>query len=428
MKITLLTTLLLIVFLASCKSTPDYPTELYQAYTTPDPTGVDFSRNGGLSAESKNNKQIAVFEKALLKSDPEAKEYLTYLYANSFSLETRKKAIPLLEEFSKKGDNAKTNSLAIKMHLGKLGVVSDEGMISHKALLEKSYADTYKMYLESKAKWQGIIKSNAPAVTSLYQEGFELCQQKADNLPVELTPSSSYLFPKYISKCLNSYSVGGNISARLAAIAKFEQLSCDYIKSGKPCVSIGYRKLASNTVSDSEDEETLLTISIALKNIYDQHSDRLKMYFPNQRKKLPSPQVGRMVATAFKHYENEEYAQAITVLNEALNIENITEYDRAYLLRFSAITNLMQDDDIVMYEEAISNLIEAINLNVLNYQEHLESVILLSNVYISNEQYQKQIPIILTLLDRANEEEKLVPKETHAHLMALFAKNSKVSL
>jgi tetratricopeptide (TPR) repeat protein len=93
----------------------------------------------------------------------------------------------------------------------------------------------------------------------------------------------------------------------------------------------------------------------------------------NRENQAVSERVGRVLMTAFELYEAEQIDEAITELREA---SPRSDYDRAYIGRFMG--NLLASNDET--EEAISRLENAVELNILNFNDHAASMKLLADL------------------------------------------------
>lgn len=95
----------------------------------------------------------------------------------------------------------------------------------------------------------------------------------------------------------------------------------------------------------------------------------------NRRSEAVSERVGRVLMEAFELYEEEDIEGAIEALGEA---SPRSDYDRAYIGRFMG--NLMASND--QSEEALENIQTAVDLDVLNFNDHAASIKLLADLNI----------------------------------------------
>ncbi|MGX5913581.1 tetratricopeptide repeat protein [Aliidiomarina sp. Khilg15.8] len=97
-----------------------------------------------------------------------------------------------------------------------------------------------------------------------------------------------------------------------------------------------------------------------------------------------SERVGRVLMTAFELYEEEQIDQAISELREA---SPRSDYDRAYIARFMG--NLLATND--QTEDAIERLQTAVNLNILNFNDHAASMKLLADLNMQETNHAEAI-------------------------------------
>ncbi|WP_371186234.1 tetratricopeptide repeat protein [Thalassotalea maritima] len=107
---------------------------------------------------------------------------------------------------------------------------------------------------------------------------------------------------------------------------------------------------------------------------------------PKPRTKVMSPSVGKKVQKAFDAYSEERIDDAITIL---LSVETSKEYDRAYLDRF--IANMYATKGGDFSKKALPYLASATKNQVLNEKEHADTVKLLGDLQMQEQQYTKAI-------------------------------------
>lgn len=420
MKLYLCLSIASVFVISSCQSTNSVQNEIRRSLTSPAPTHTDFSRTGGLTSEQRINRLIPVYENALQKGDKSIAKDLAKAYYSSFDIETRKKSKLLLQELANQRDSYSIYLLSVGSSLGIIGELSNDKIETYRGSLEKSHPSV--LNTDEFDNWSKIINTNFTELSMVYAAGLPLCQQKIETLPLKLSQDDSFIIPRYVAHCLSHYSVGGNIAERLNVISQFQRLHCNIKSSDKACISLGYDLLANNNITGKEDALTLQSISVALKHIYSSHKRRFKMHFSSENKKLVSAKVGKLVATAFTLYQHDEFEETLNLLKVALEIKNINIYDKAYVNRFLGVVTMVSKETDVDYDKAIEYLLLAATPNILNYEDHYETVHLLADTYLLNENYEKYIPLILYLVDRAKENQKLIPNETYNNLIELFGR------
>lgn len=99
-----------------------------------------------------------------------------------------------------------------------------------------------------------------------------------------------------------------------------------------------------------------------------------------RRNQAASERVGRRIMQAFELYEEEDIEGAIETLEGATTRSN---YDRAYVNRF--LGNMYAANE--QPEEAIRLLNEAVELNILGFNDHAASILLLANLQLQEEKH-----------------------------------------
>lgn len=100
----------------------------------------------------------------------------------------------------------------------------------------------------------------------------------------------------------------------------------------------------------------------------------------SRRNRTASERVGRRIMRAFEHYEEDDIPSAIAELEE---INARDEYDIAYVNRF--LGNMYAGND--QTEDAIRLIRQAVDADVLGYNDQAAALILLANLLLQDEQY-----------------------------------------
>lgn len=104
----------------------------------------------------------------------------------------------------------------------------------------------------------------------------------------------------------------------------------------------------------------------------------------NRRSEAVSERVGRVLMEAFELYEEEDIEGAIAELGEA---SPRSDYDRAYIGRFMG--NLLASNDET--EEALENIQLAVDLDILNFNDHAASMKLLADLNIQEGNHEEAL-------------------------------------
>lgn len=103
-----------------------------------------------------------------------------------------------------------------------------------------------------------------------------------------------------------------------------------------------------------------------------------------RRNQAASETVGRRIMQAFELYEEDDIPGAISLLEE---INTRTEYDTAYVNRF--LGNLYAAND--QASEAIRRLEQAVQADILGFNDHEAAMILLANLHLQEENFAEAI-------------------------------------
>lgn len=110
--------------------------------------------------------------------------------------------------------------------------------------------------------------------------------------------------------------------------------------------------------------------------------------------------LARGVMKAFEHYEASEVLEAIQVL-EDLNPR--VDYDKAYVGRFLGTMYASLEDEEAQPEKALRLLREAVDYDILSYADQKQSLQLLGNLQLQQEDYKAAVETFKQYLQFAGE-------------------------
>ena len=100
-----------------------------------------------------------------------------------------------------------------------------------------------------------------------------------------------------------------------------------------------------------------------------------------RKTRLASPSVGKKVVRAFDAYTEDDIDGALVILKD---ISTKQTYDKAYVTRFIAVMYAQQGDEV----QSIKYLKEAIEPDILNENDHGESIKLLADLQMQTKDYK----------------------------------------
>jgi len=117
-------------------------------------------------------------------------------------------------------------------------------------------------------------------------------------------------------------------------------------------------------------------------------AEELQRAKDNRRSQALAERVARRVMSAFELYEENDIPGAIRELNEA---PARTDYDRAYVARFLGSMYASLENDDAAPGQAIRYLSQAVDANLLSFNDHAQSLQLLGNLYLIQENFEQAL-------------------------------------
>lgn len=147
--------------------------------------------------------------------------------------------------------------------------------------------------------------------------------------------------------------------------------------------------LSSPALVQAQDEESELPESVGRNVTVDvgfsiPTEEQVQNRKDNRRSEAVSERVGRVLMTAFELYEEENIDGALAELEGA---SPRSDYDRAYLARFMG--NLQAAND--QADAAIANVKRAVDLNILNFNDHAAAMKLLADLNIQESNHEEAL-------------------------------------
>ena len=363
-----------------------------------------------LDREQQINRTIESLKSDIASSDSQQKRYdLALIYAASFDQSKRKLARPILQQLVEEEYKDSVVLLAQFDFIGQFGLVSDKLFEQYGKEIEEKKPSLIESFEKEKSEMETTLALHFSSIKQLYDNNYLLCEQPLDQGKDTLEKNSNtYLVVKYFNRCLEKYSTK-SAKKRLQVMAKFQELNCSAHPSDKVCFSEGYNALSLGLNS----VEPSFIIAAALRDIYRSHKDSLRKS-SGVGKRYSSSKTTQVILNAFDAYNDKDLDRSYQMLVDYL-AENpkLSAYDIAYLQK--TITNFLlsrdKDGDTKL---AIEYANKALASNELYYKEHWELFDLLSEVYLSNDEYVKYINMVGNYIVENQGEMELLPTKNSA--------------
>jgi hypothetical protein len=325
------------------------------------------------------------------KSKSQLKLDLASIYLASYSLETRKKATPILKSLSEEGNVEAIELIVSNEIFGRTGELSIDTYKKNYELLEKRKPELTKRYDETLARSNWVLTKFPVEVTTFYNENYSLCEQPLSDShsSLNLKNESANLLVMYLKKCLKKYSTN-KPGKRLNALAYITKITCRAESNRKRCLDVGFESLANG----SFNEKYAMEIGMVLYDFYEMHKYQLK----------PSQSYSAAGFSNHKHYRaylkaielstKQEYEISVRMLKDyLLNNPELTGYDKASFQ--DAIATTLTAIDFDKNVDAIIYYWEQIHRNRgLGYDRQSKVLQILMTAYIKKDDFQRLSKIV----------------------------------
>lgn len=134
----------------------------------------------------------------------------------------------------------------------------------------------------------------------------------------------------------------------------------------------------------------------------------------NRRSHALGDRLARAVVQAFEHYEASDVQQAIVVLEE---LSPRSDYERAYIGRFLGTMYASLEEEEAQPAKALELLREAVAYDILSYGDQKQSLQLLGNLQLQEEEFEDAIESFKRYLQFAGEwEPEILFRMAAAHM------------
>lgn len=361
--------------------------------------------------EKRKYKLEKKIELGKLDFDPENR--LIEIYMQSYQLEERARALPLLQKLAEEGQHQAMEKLAIGQLSGIFGQLSTDEIDSYHAVLSirtPAFLESYQQLVEL---WDNIYQHKRPELQKLAQQAFDFCPQTIHSSMPNI--DSNYLIPNYyLDVCLRKYTYLREAAQRLRLLSQFTDLYCPYSQSEQRCLSKSYLALAKGELDEIQMETlalTLLQIFRDSRSSVSFHTARLDEARLWQHQDLKTKQR--------KHsymFRKKQYLEILTMWQQALlEMPGMDGPQRAEILLYMGNSALHIDG-----EKAVDYYQQALASSKINHSTQLIIRGNLIRLYLSNKNYLKALKLLTTIFEESQKQGvNLLPNNTLQALKAL---------